>query len=96
MKDKQSAVIPNAQVILLDQENAGQRKQPSGIEGGFMFTSLPPSTYTVIIETPGLRKWEKNDIRLHANDHIGVSDSVLKRGSVSETTMVVPWNSPTR
>ena len=88
VQDKQGAVVPGAQVTLLDQERAGVRKMNATSEGMFMFGSLPPSTYTVTIEVPGFKKWEKKDIKLSASDRVGVSDIVIEVGQVTETVNV--------
>ena len=58
VKDSQGAVVPGAQVTLIDEERAAQRKQSSGAEGRFSFDLLTPSTYTAAVEAPGFKKWE--------------------------------------
>jgi hypothetical protein len=88
IKDNQGAVIPGAHVTLTDQDRAGQRKMDSGAEGMFLFDSLTPSNYTLVIEAPGFKKWEKKDIKLYASDRIGISDIVLEVGQLTETITV--------
>ena len=88
VKDKQGAVVPAAKVTLIDQERPGQREQNSSPEGGFMFQSLAPSTYTMTVEVPGFKKWEKKDIRLYATDRLGVNDIVLEVGQVTDSVTV--------
>ena len=86
--DNQGAVVPAAKVVLLDQERAGVRNMESTAEGLFMFGSLPPSTYTVTVEAPGFKKWEKKELHLYPGDRLGVTDIVLQVGQVNETVTV--------
>jgi len=88
VKDNQGAVIPGAHVTLTDQDRSGQRKMDSTGEGMFLFDSLTPSNYTVSIEAPGFKKWEKKDVKLYASDHVGISDITMEVGQVTETVLV--------
>jgi hypothetical protein len=88
VKDSQGAVVPGAQITLIDEERAAQRKQSSGVEGLFVFDLLVPSTYTVSVESAGFKKWEKKSIKLYANDRLSVNDIVLEVGQVTDTVTV--------
>jgi hypothetical protein len=88
VKDKQGAVVPAAKVTLLDQDRGASREQSSSPEGGFMFQSVPPSTYTITVEVPGFKKWEKKDVKLYATDRLGVNDIVLEVGQVTDSVTV--------
>lgn len=88
VKDAQGAVIPGAKVTLTDQNQSSTRDQTAGAEGLFAFTPLPPSTYTVVVEAAGFKKYEKKDIVLFANDRVGLSDINLEVGALTETVLV--------
>lgn len=88
VKDNQGAVIPGAQVTLIDQDRAGQRSMASSADGLFMFDSLPPSNYQLVVTAPGFKTFEKKDIKLYASDRIGVSDIIMEIGQVSESITV--------
>lgn len=88
VKDSQDAVISNAKVILLNQQQGNTREQNTGADGSFVFTPLQPGTYTVTVESSGFKKYEQKDIRLFASDRIGLGDLVLTLGGVSETVTV--------
>ena len=88
VKDNQGAVVPGAKVVLLDQERAGLRNMDSTSEGMFLFDSLSPSTYTVTVEAPGFKKWEKKELHVYPGDRLGVNDIVLQVGQVNETVTV--------
>lgn len=88
VKDKQGALVPGAKVTLIDQVQSGQREQTSSAEGTFVFTELPPSTYTVVVEVAGFKKWEKRDLPLSSNDRLGVNDIELEVGSINESVTV--------
>jgi hypothetical protein len=57
-------------------------------EGLFLFDSLAPSTYTVTVEAPGFKKWEKKDLIVYPGDRLGVSDIILQVGQITETVTV--------
>jgi len=88
VKDAQGAVIPGAKVTLIDQNQSASRDQTAGGEGLFAFTPLPPSTYTVVVEAAGFKKYEKKDIVLFANDRVGLTDINLEVGALTETVLV--------
>jgi hypothetical protein len=88
VKDAQGAVIPGAKVTLIDQNQSATREQATGAEGLFAFTPLLPSTYTVVVEAAGFKKYEKKDIVVFANAAVGLTDINLEVGAVTETVLV--------
>jgi hypothetical protein len=88
VKDKQGGLVPGAKVTLTDEVQAGQREQTSSSEGGFMFTPLVPSTYTITVQAAGFKKWEKTGLQLFANGRLGVNDIVLDIGAQTDSIVV--------
>ncbi|MBP1622464.1 MAG: TonB-dependent receptor plug, partial [Acidobacteria bacterium] len=67
VQDSQSAVVPGAKISLINQaQGATIRELVSGADGSFVFTPVPPGTYTVSVEVSGFKKYVKQDIILNA------------------------------
>ena len=67
VQDSQGAVIPGADVVLINQsQGAAVRQLVSGDDGSFVFTSVPPGTYSVSVELAGFKKYVQQDIILNA------------------------------
>ncbi|MGH9799805.1 MAG: carboxypeptidase regulatory-like domain-containing protein, partial [Blastocatellia bacterium] len=58
-------------------------------EGRFVFPSVPPGTYTLMIEAKGFKKTERTGLLLVANDKMTLGDLALEVGAASETVTVV-------
>ncbi len=89
VKDRQGAVVPNAKVVLINElQGTVVRELATGPDGSFVIAPLLPATYTLTVEAPGFKKFEKRDIKLFANDRIALTDIVLEVGAVTETITV--------
>jgi hypothetical protein len=89
VQDTQGAVVPNARIELKNQEQgAVVRAMTSSADGTFTITPLPPATYTLSIDVAGFKKYVKTDIKLFAQDRIGLPTIVLDVGSVGESVTV--------
>ncbi len=89
VKDRQGAVVPNAKVVLINQEQRTTvRELNSEPDGSFTIAPLQPAAYTLQVEAPGFKKFEQKDIRLYANDRISVPNIVLEVGALTETVTV--------
>ena len=89
VQDSQSAVVPGAKISLINQaQGATIRELVSGADGSFVFTPVPPGTYTVSVEVSGFKKYVKQDIILNAQARVGLPPIVLEVGAAEETVMV--------
>ena len=86
--DSQGAVVPSAKVTLIDEVQATTRTMSSSSEGIFFFTPVLPSTYMVVVEAPGFKKFEKKGIKVSPGDRIDVGEIRLDVGSVSDSVVV--------
>src|SRR5689334_9415228 len=87
--DSQGAVIANAAVVLVNQDQGAiVREVVTSSEGTFDITPLPPATYSLSVEAPGFKKYVKTDIKLYAQDRIGLPPIVLEIGSAAEAVTV--------
>ena len=89
IQDGTGAVIPGAQVVLINQEQGVEARQTITNEAGiYLFSALPGATYTVTVELPGFKTYKKTDIKLYVNDKLGMPPIVLEVGSQTESVTV--------
>src|SRR2546428_13523402 len=89
VKDGQGAVIPNAKVELTNTaQGAVVREVTTSAEDTFVITPLPPAIYSLAVDAPGFKKYVKNEIKLFAQDRIGLPPIVLEIGSTGEAVTV--------
>jgi len=89
VQDGQGAVIPNAKVELTNTaQGVVVREVTTSTEGTFVITPLPPATYSLAVEAPGFKKYVNNEIKLFAQDRIGLPPIVLEIGSTGEAVTV--------
>jgi hypothetical protein len=86
--DSQGAAVPGAKVTLTDAVQATTRTMNSSAEGNFFFTPVLPSTYTVVVESAGFKKFEKTGIKVSPGDRMDVPDIKLEVGALTESVMV--------
>ena len=99
--DNTGAVIPGANVTLVNQATQDMRTTVSTSEGYFAFPSLNPGTYTLKVEAKGFKSFQQSSIALQATDKRNVN-ATLEVGQTTETvtieahTDVIPVDSPAR
>ena len=85
--DGQGAAVAVSKVTLLDEEKSTTRSTITNPDGEFVFTSVDPARYTVIVESPGFKRYEKKAVELAAQAFLTV-DVKLELGQVTETVQV--------
>src|SRR5436309_632550 len=89
VQDASGAVIPGAQVTLINQEQGVTARDTITNEAGiYLFSALPAATYTVSVELPGFKTYKKTDVKLFVNDRMGLPPIVLEVGSQAESVTV--------
>ncbi|HCC55867.1 MAG TPA: carboxypeptidase regulatory-like domain-containing protein, partial [Solibacterales bacterium] len=86
--DSSGAVIPHANITLTNEASGDIRRVVSNSEGFFTFSSIPPATYSVDIESKGFEKWHKGGIGFNNGDKRNLSDIALVIGSATDTVTV--------
>ncbi|MGH9941424.1 MAG: carboxypeptidase regulatory-like domain-containing protein, partial [Pyrinomonadaceae bacterium] len=81
--DPQGNVVAGASVTLSDAEKAFTRTQTTVEDGGYVFNSVPPGVYTLVIEAQGFKKVLASEVRAEVNTPTDF-DVRLEVGSVSE------------
>lgn len=88
VKDPQGAVIPNAQVEIINQETKlTERTVEANSEGAFIATLLPIGTYRLVVTAPGFAKTEAPDVRVRVTETTSVTVS-MKVGEITEAVTV--------
>jgi hypothetical protein len=91
--DTAGAIVPGAKVTILNAETQLQRAMNATSTGDFVFTLLPPGTYTVRVEQPGFKTYEAKGLKIAAGDRTRV-DAQLNPGAASETITVTAETLP--
>ena len=86
--DSQHAAVPNAAVTALEQEQRFQFSVKSDEAGRFVFAQVSAGTYTITVEAPGFKKYDRRGITVSANDKLALGDIAMEVGTVSETIEV--------
>ena len=86
--DPSGQVIVGAAVTLTNEHTAETRSTNTNETGTFTFPALPPSTYSLKIETTGFKTSQRTGIELTANERLSTGEIQLSMGAVSETVTV--------
>jgi hypothetical protein len=90
--DTSGAVIPNAQVTLINEASNDTRVIVSNGDGNFVFPSLIPGNYTISVELKGFKTAKQVGVVVHAGDNIKVPNFALEVGDSSTSITVVENN----
>lgn len=88
VKDAQGAAIPNVKVNVTSASRGETQTAQTDQDGRFTFPQLQPDTYTLRVEAPNFKAFEKTNVVLNANDRGTAGDIALEVGAVSETVTV--------
>jgi len=88
VRDAQNAVIPGANVAALEDQQKFTFTTKTDEVGRFVFTQVPPGTYTIKVETRGFKTLERTGLVLNANDRLTIGDLTLEIGQTTESVEV--------
>jgi Carboxypeptidase regulatory-like domain/TonB-dependent Receptor Plug Domain len=86
--DSAGAVVPNAKITMKNAASGDIRTTVSNGSGYFTVTAVQPGTYSVAIEAPGFKTWERSGITFSQGDNHTLSNVKLEVGNVSETVEI--------
>ncbi|UCF38843.1 MAG: TonB-dependent receptor [Acidobacteriota bacterium] len=86
--DESQAVIPGADVSLVNEGTGDTRITVSNDEGFFSITAIPSGTYTLKIQMPGFATWQRTNIAFRIADRINVPDIILAVAAATEEITV--------
>ena len=85
--DSTGAVVPNAQVTITETNTGVSRAAKTGEAGNYVFSQIPPGTYSVSVEVAGFKKAVRAGVNVAVNTTARV-DLTLEPGTVTETVTV--------
>ncbi|MEP6911436.1 MAG: TonB-dependent receptor [bacterium] len=85
--DPQGNVIPGASVTLSNAEKGFNRTAVTSTQGGYVFTAVPPGTYTVQAEAQGFKKAIVSNVKAQVSTPAELNVQ-LEVGNVTETVNI--------
>ena len=85
--DATGAVIPGAQITIVNAETGVAINTETGINGTYLGLNVPPGEYNIAAEAEGFKRVEVNGLRLNVASEISQSFA-LERGAVTEVVEV--------
>jgi hypothetical protein len=85
--DQASSAVAAAKVTLTDQGTGTARSTISTAEGEFVFTQVVPGTFTVSVEHPGFKRFDRTGVIIATQQQITL-DVKLELGQVTQTVEV--------
>ena len=66
--EQSDAAVPNAKIIVTNQDTHVSRYAISADSGDFRIASLPGGLYTIDVQAPGFKDWIQKDVLLESNE----------------------------
>ncbi len=85
--DQSGAVVPNAQVTITNNGTGSSRTVTTNQSGNYTAADLPIGSYSVKVDAPGFKAYEKTEVTLNVNATLRV-DAALQVGQAQETVTV--------
>lgn len=86
--DASGAAVPGAPVTLLNPATGLRQSATSSASGDFVFPSVQPATYSVIVEAQGFKRYERKDIQVTAAERVNAGTMQLEVGALTESVTV--------
>jgi hypothetical protein len=87
--DAQSAIIPGASVSALEIQQKFTFNTKTNESGIFVFTQVPPGTYTIKVEVTGFKTLDQPGLVVNANDKLDLGNLRMAVGQTTESIEVV-------
>ncbi|MBC8031240.1 MAG: carboxypeptidase regulatory-like domain-containing protein [Pyrinomonadaceae bacterium] len=87
IKDPQGNLVAGATVTLANAERNFTRTQTTSQEGTYVFTAVPPGTYSLEVEAQGFKKTAVSNVNALVDSSVD-ADVALEVGAVSETVNI--------
>jgi hypothetical protein len=92
--DPSGAAVHGATVTLTNQATGETRTDKTETSGEFVFVAVQPGTFTVSVSEPNFKKYEKQNLTLHASERLAAGMIQLEVGTVSESVDVQADQTP--
>lgn len=73
VSDPSGALVPNAQLRLVDEEKGFSFNAVSDSGGRYVFRQVPPATYKLLTQAEGFQRQEQSGIRVDVNQNVTVN-----------------------
>ncbi len=94
VRDTTGAVVPGANVTLVNELTGAKRSTQTNSEGYFVFPDLLAGTYALAVDMGGFRPYRQSGIRLNSGDIRALGEITLTVGEVTETVTVEATAAP--
>jgi hypothetical protein len=86
--DPSGAIVPSVVVTLENEETKQSRRTVANDAGEFVFTAVPPGTYSVSLEAKGFQSARRTGVVLPADARVPLGEIRLAVGEVTQTVTV--------
>jgi hypothetical protein len=86
--DQTDAVVPSAEVKLINQQTAVMVSTQVRSNGDFIFSNVQPGTFTVTVQATGYKELRKVNLQLSASQVLSAGTLTLQVGEVSQSVTV--------
>jgi hypothetical protein len=86
--DQSHAIITGAKVTLIFDLTGQTRNSVSNNSGDFVFTEVPPGSYTLVISAPGFENYRQNNITVSTSERVALHEIQMTLGTVTQTVSV--------
>ncbi len=86
--DPSGAVVPNAKVVLKNEDTGAARDTVSNPSGFFVISAIQPGSYTLTISAPGFATWQRTSIVFNQGESRTLPDLALQVGAATEHVQV--------
>ena len=86
--DTTGAAVPRAAVTLINSGTGNRSSATTGASGDFVFPSVQPATYSVIVEAQGFKRYELKDVPVSSSERVTTGSIQLDVGALSESVTV--------
>jgi len=86
--DATGAPIPGASVTLVNSGTGSRRPATTEANGGFVFPSIEPGIYSVIVDALGFKRFEKTQLQVTAAERVSAGTIQLQVGAHTESVTV--------
>ncbi len=92
--DPQGAGVPGAEVMLIEERTAVKLLSSTDPAGTFVFPSVLPGRYALVVNAAGFRKAEMTGVLLSANERLSAGVIQLEVGALTESVTVTAEVTP--
>src|SRR4051812_10030864 len=85
MTDPSGQALAGAKVTVLSTTTSEPRTAVANETGSFNLIAVQPGVYTLRVEHPGFKVYERRELVVSANERVSLGDIMMQIGEVTET-----------